>query len=55
MKVFLIIFMLLTTPLYAQEMGRKATDFTLNTLDHGRLSLSDYKGKIIFIFFYYSF
>jgi hypothetical protein len=33
------------------EVGKKAPEFTLNTLDHGTISLSQYSDKIVFLYF----
>jgi hypothetical protein len=33
------------------EVGKTAPDFTLNTIDHGTISLSQYSGKVVFLFF----
>ena len=37
------------------QVGEEAKDFSLNTLDHGKLSFADYKGKVIVLYFFYSF
>ena len=38
--------------LHAQSVGTQAPNFTHNTLDHGQISLSDYQGKIVYLFFF---
>jgi peroxiredoxin len=35
----------------AIEVGEQAPDFTLQSLDHGEISLSDYNGKVVYLFF----
>ena len=34
------------------EVGKTAPDFTLNTIDHDTISLSQYSGKIVFLYFF---
>ena len=36
----------------AQEVGAPAPDFTHSTLSHGTISLSDYQGKVVYLFFF---
>ena len=36
----------------AQDVGTQAPDFMHNTLDHGQISLSDYQGKVVYLFFF---
>ena len=38
--------------LAAQDVGTPAPNFTHSTLDHGTISLTDYAGKVIFLFFF---
>jgi hypothetical protein len=35
----------------AQGVGDPAPDFTLNSLDNGTIQLSNYLGKVVFLFF----
>jgi thiol-disulfide isomerase/thioredoxin len=45
------IFLIISTAIcLAQDVGDKAPEFSFPTLDHGRLSLSDFKGKVTYIF-----
>ncbi len=37
--------------LLAQNVGDPAPDFTLTSLDGNAVSLSDYQGKVVFLFF----
>ena len=37
---------------YGQEVGAQAPDFTHNTFAHGTISLSDYQGKVVYLFFF---
>ena len=37
--------------LLAQGVGDPAPDFTLASLDGGDISLSDYQGKVVWLFF----
>ncbi len=46
----LILVLLLSAGLTA-GVGDPAPDFTLNRLDGGTFKLSDYKGKVIYLFF----
>lgn len=39
-------------PAEAQEVGPKASNFTLRTLDGGRVRLSDYEGKVVLLSFW---
>jgi peroxiredoxin len=32
---------------FSQTVGTEAPDFTLNTLSHGTISLSDYREKVV--------
>jgi len=55
MKKILTLFsllILLSFNLYAQGVGTQAPDFTHTTLDHGQISLSDYYGEIVYLFFF---
>jgi len=54
MKVLnlIIVFFLMTICIYGQQVGTPAPQFTHRTLDHGQLSLSDYGGKIVYLFFF---
>jgi peroxiredoxin len=36
----------------AQEVGAPAPEFTHNTLSHGTISLSDYQGQVVYLFFF---
>ena len=47
-----ILFLLLTSALFAQEVGTQAPDFTFVTLDGSTISLSDYRGKVVYLFFF---
>ena len=42
---------ILAGALVAQEINDPAPDFSLSSLDHGQVSLSDYNGKIVLLFF----
>ena len=37
------------------QVGEEAQDFTLYSLDHGRITLSDFRGKVVLVSFLYSF
>lgn len=39
------------TPTPTPGTSTKAPDFTLNSLDHGQVKLSDYSGKVVVLFF----
>lgn len=51
MKSIFLLFVLLIAPITAQNVGDPAPDFTLSSLNHGSISLSNYQGKVVFIFF----
>ena len=36
----------------AQSVGTQAPNFTHTTLDHGQISLTDYHGKVVYLFFF---
>ena len=50
--LILLVYLFSYTPLLAQKVGEKAPDFTHNTLSHGSISLSDFRGKVIYLFFF---
>ncbi len=51
--VKLIFFLtILNLTINAQGVGTQAPNFTHNTLDHGQISLSDYQGKVVYLFFF---
>ena len=52
MKKSMLILILLTTGVMGQSVGTKAPDFTYTTLDHGTISLSDYSGRVVYLFFF---
>ena len=37
---------------FGQAIGTKAPDFTLNSLDNGQIILSDYIGKVVYLYFF---
>ena len=41
----------LASPALAADVGDPAPAFTHNTLDHGQISLSDYSGKVLYLYF----
>lgn len=38
--------------IFAQDVGSPAPDFDLNSLEHGQIKLSNYKGKVVYLFFF---
>jgi peroxiredoxin len=50
-KAFIFL-LILNFSIFAQGVGTQAPDFTHNTLDHGQISLSDYQGKVVYLFFF---
>ncbi len=48
----LLMFSMLSLPLFGQSVGNPAPDFTLNTIDGDTLSLSDFQGKVVFLFLF---
>lgn len=49
---FFLILNMLSFSVIAQGVGTPAPNFTHNTLDHGQISLSDYQGKVVYLFFF---
>lgn len=45
-------FLLLVSLAGAQQVGSVAPAFTHQTLDDGTISLSDYQGKVVYLFFF---
>ena len=52
MKKLFLILILLTSSAFGQSVGDQAPDFTYSTVDYGTISLSNYSGKIIYLFFF---
>ena len=55
MRKYLCLILLLTVGLgsgIAQQVGTEAPDFTHSTLSHGTISLSDFRGKVVYLFFF---
>jgi peroxiredoxin len=50
--LFLTMIFLSLGSLFAQQVGAPAPDFTHTTLSHGPITLSDYKGKVVYLFFF---
>lgn len=50
--VFILTIFIFTSVADAIEVGDEAPDFTLESLDNGTISLSDYKGKVVYLFFF---
>ena len=51
-SVALLFFFVINSKVYSQAVGSPAPDFTHNTLSHGTISLSDYRGKVVYLFFF---
>lgn len=47
----LIFLFLFTIPLFAVNVGETAPDFTLTEYQGTSVSLSDFKGKVVYLFF----
>ena len=52
LKTLYFFLLILNFSTYSQDVGTQAPDFTHNTLDHGQISLSDYQGKVVYLFFF---
>ena len=52
MKKLLFLLLFMVTGTFSQGVGTKAPDFTYSTADYGSISLSDYNGKIVYLFFF---
>ena len=52
MRKIILLFVLMSASVFGQSVGTKAPDFTYSTVDHGTISLSDYNGKIVYLFFF---
>ncbi len=37
---------------FGQGVGTKAPEFSLSSLEHGQITLSDYTGKVVYLFFF---
>jgi len=48
---FLLILGFLSTA-NGQNVGEPAPDFSFNTLEHGQISLSQFQGKVIYMFMF---
>jgi hypothetical protein len=48
----LILMILTNSNVFSQAVGTEAPDFTHHTLSHGTISLSDYLGKVVYLFFF---
>ena len=42
---------LAATAMAQPRVGDPAPDFTLQSLNHGEIKLSDYRGKVVYLFF----
>lgn len=51
-KILFSALVMMVSVLQAQNVGDTAPDFTHNTLDHGQITLSQYQGKVVFLFFF---
>ena len=51
-RLIVLVLGIFSTVLLAQEVGTPAPNFTHVTLDHGTLSLADYSGKVVYLFFF---
>ncbi len=47
-----IFMILIISKVFSQAVGTEAPEFTHNTLSHGTISLSDYRGKVVYLFFF---
>ncbi len=47
-----LLVLLMTLQLAAQGVGTLAPNFTHNTLDDGQISLSDFSGQVVYLFFF---
>ncbi len=52
MKKSILFMFIMATGIMAQNVGTQAPDFTYATVDYGTISLSDYSGKVIYLFFF---
>jgi hypothetical protein len=52
MKKSILFIFILSAVLLGQNVGTEAPDFTYETLDHGTISLSDYRGRVVYLFFF---
>jgi hypothetical protein len=54
-KLFAVTFLLLlacTTPKSTENTPTSGFAFTKTSLDHGSISLSDYEGRVVYLFFF---
>ena len=52
LSCILLIYLFSFEPLPAQNVGETAPDFTHTTLSHGTISLSDFKSKVVYLYFF---
>ena len=48
----LLVILAISFPIKAQNVGDPAPPFTLNTLENGTISLSDFAGKVVYLYFF---
>ena len=52
-SIFMLTFLLmLIINAWGQSVGSEAPDFTLTSTDNETITLSDYKGKVVYLFFF---
>jgi peroxiredoxin len=51
LRIF-VLFIMLTGFVFAADVGEEAPDFTLGQLGGGTFTLSDYRGKVVYIFWF---
>lgn len=37
---------------FGQAVGTEAPDFSLNSLENGQITLSDFRGKVVYLYFF---
>jgi hypothetical protein len=52
MRKTILMLLILTAGVLGQSVGTMAPDFSYKTLDHGTIALSDYNGRVVYLFFF---
>lgn len=48
----LLFYLISISNTFGQGVGTEAPEFSLSSLEHGQITLSDYTGKVVYLFFF---
>ncbi len=48
----LFFYMISISNAFGQAVGTEAPDFSLNSLENGQITLSDFRGKVVYLYFF---